>query len=140
MRSRIEANAGANDLKRAEGGLLDVEFLLAHLQLAHGKEIEALRQPGVFEALEAARDAGLIDALAHDELLGAYAFLRQVVNRMQILDGRPHDELPEGDALEVLARRVGYSAGGTLSAAQQLMEELDWHRKTTRRAFERYVV
>lgn len=140
MRARLQASGKPNDLKRGAGGTLDVEFLLAHLQLAHGASLPALQQPDVFEALEACRTHGLLDPRSHDAISEAYAFLRQCINRMQLCDGQPHDELPEGAALEVFAQRMGYRAGGGQSAAEQLNAELDWHRSAARKAFERFVV
>jgi glutamate-ammonia-ligase adenylyltransferase len=140
MRERLLAGAPRNDLKRAAGGTLDVEFLLAHLQLARGADIAALRRPDVLEALRACRDHDLLDARSHDALVEAYLFLRQCINRMQLCDGTPHDTLPDGPALEVFAQRMGYRAGGGQSAAGQLTAELDWHRAAARRAFERFVV
>jgi [glutamine synthetase] adenylyltransferase / [glutamine synthetase]-adenylyl-L-tyrosine phosphorylase len=139
MRARLEQESPRNALKRGRGGTLDVEFLLAHLQLKHAGEVPALRQPDLWEVLQVAREHGLIDHRDHDMVAGAYAFLRQVVNRLQVLDGVSRHELPEGDALEVFAMRMGYRPGAGLSAAQQLMEELDWHRENARAAFERLV-
>ncbi|MEZ5991405.1 MAG: bifunctional [glutamate--ammonia ligase]-adenylyl-L-tyrosine phosphorylase/[glutamate--ammonia-ligase] adenylyltransferase [Planctomycetota bacterium] len=140
MRTRLEQESPRNALKRGYGGTLDIEFLLAHLQLKHAEQIPALRQPDLWEVLEVAREHELIDPRSYDAISGAYAFLRQVVNRVQILNGVSVHELPEGDELEVFAMRMGYSAGGTMTAANQLMEELDWHRNNARQAFDQFVV
>lgn len=140
MRSRLQASGPTNDLKRGVGGTLDVEFLLAHLQMTHGADIPQLRQPDVFEALAVCRERGLIDARSHDAISEAYVFVRQCLNRMQLCDGKPHDELPQGADLEVFAQRMGYKPGGGQSAAEQLGAELDWHRSAARKAFERFVV
>lgn len=139
MRARLEQESPRNVLKRGRGGTLDIEFLLAHLQLRHAKDIPALRQPDLWEVLEVAREHELVDARAYDMIAGSYAFLRQVVNRLQILDGVSRHELPEGAALEVFAMRMGYRPGGGMSATDQLMEELDWHRNNARAAFDQFV-
>jgi glutamate-ammonia-ligase adenylyltransferase len=131
MRERLEAESTTSGLKHGRGGTLDIEFLLAHLQMKHD-----VRQPGVWEALDELHAKGVVDAPDRDAIAGAYAFLRQTVNRMQILDGMSRHELPEGTALEVFARRMGYQ--GDLPAAQ-LTEELDWHRNNARRLYEKYV-
>lgn len=136
MRERLQGESPRNALKRGPGGTLDVEFLLAHLQLKHGREIPGLKQPDLWEVLEVARENGLIDPQSYDAIGGAYAFVRQVVNRLQILDGVSRHELPEGQELEVFAMRMGYKSGHGMTAAQQLTEELDWHRGNARRAFE----
>lgn len=139
MRARLEQESPRNALKRGRGGTLDIEFLLAHLQLKHAKDIPALRQPDLWEVLEVAREHGLVDARLYDMIAGSYAFLRQVVNRLQILDGVSRHELPEGEELEVFAMRMGYRPGGGMNATDQLMEELDWHRDNARAAFTQVV-
>lgn len=139
MRERIEKQASAGDLKKGRGGLLDIEFLVGFLQLEHGPRIPALRTADFFEAFHLLPAEGLLDQRTHDALADAYAFLRQASNRLQLLDGRSVDALPEGDELETFARRMGFSAGGGLTAAEQLLEELEWHRHHARRAFTRYV-
>ena len=139
MRERLEGESPRNALKRGAGGTLDAEFLLAHLQLKHAREIPALKQPDLWEVLGVARNNGLIDERSYDAIAGSYAYLRQVVNRVQILDGVSRHELPEGDALEVFARRMGYSSGGGMTAADQLSEELEWHRHTARQMFDKFV-
>jgi glutamate-ammonia-ligase adenylyltransferase len=139
MRERLERESPRNALKRGPGGTLDVEFLLAHLQLKHAAQVPALKQPDLWEVLAVTREQGLIDPPSYDAIAGSYAFLRQVVNRLQILDGVSRHELPQGDALEVFARRMGYRGGGGLSAAEQLSEELQWHRHNARQMLEKYV-
>jgi glutamate-ammonia-ligase adenylyltransferase len=139
MRERLERESARNALKRGSGGTLDIEFLLAHLQLKHAASIPALKQPDLWEVLAVAREHGLIDPRSFDAISGSYAFLRQVVNRLQVLDGVSRHELPEGDGLEVFAKRMGYRAGGDMKAADQLMEELDWHRHNARKMFDKYV-
>ncbi len=131
MRERLEAESSSSGLKRGRGGTLDTEFLLAHLQMKHD-----VRQPGLWEALDELHAKGVVDAPDRDAIAGAYAFLRQTVNRLQILDGVSRHELPKGASLDVFARRMGYQAD---QPAEQLMEELDWHRNNARRLYEKYV-
>jgi [glutamine synthetase] adenylyltransferase / [glutamine synthetase]-adenylyl-L-tyrosine phosphorylase len=133
MRDRLASESARNALKRGEGGTLDIEFLLAHLQMRHG-----LRQPVMWEALDELQQAGHISAAEHDAIAGSYAYLRQVVNRLQLLDGVSRHELPQGEELEAFARRMGY-APGMHSPASQLMEELDWHRRCARELYNRFV-
>jgi glutamate-ammonia-ligase adenylyltransferase len=133
MRQRLERESASSVLKRGRGGTLDIEFMLAHVQMAQGARHDALREPNLWLALHAARQSGLLDEREYDQALGAYAFLRQVVNRLQIYDGVSTHDLPQGEALEVFARRMGYAG----DAAAQLTEELDWHRSNARALYER---
>jgi glutamate-ammonia-ligase adenylyltransferase len=139
MRTRVEKGAASGDLKRGQGGLHDVEFLVECLQLKHGATKPSMRQSGMFEALDACADEGLLDLATHDALLDAYAFVRQVQNRLQLLDGQSHDALPQGEEAELFARRAGYVAAGGMSASQQMAQELDYHRRNCRAAFDKYV-
>jgi glutamate-ammonia-ligase adenylyltransferase len=140
MRERLERESQTSPLKRGAGGTLDIEFLLAHLQLKHADKVPALKQADLWEVLHVARDAGIVDARSFDTISGAYAYLRAVVNRLQILDGQSRHELPKGPEIEVFARRMGYRSSGGLSAADQLTEELNWHRRAAREMFTRFVM
>jgi glutamate-ammonia-ligase adenylyltransferase len=139
MRERLERESSSSPLKRGAGGTLDIEFLLAHLQLKHADRVPALKQADLWEVLHVARDQGIVDARSFDTISGAYAYLRAVVNRLQILDGQSRHELPKDPELEVFARRMGYRSSGGLTAADQLTEELDWHRTQARAMFAKYV-
>ncbi|MCC6573542.1 MAG: hypothetical protein IT462_07105 [Planctomycetes bacterium] len=139
MRLKLQRDAGEDSLKRGVGGLLDVEFVIQHLQLKHGGDAVRLREPGLFEALEAARGLGFLDARTCDAMIGAYAFLRQAQNRRQLMDGASHGGLPQGDEMETFARRLGYVRVGVLSAADQFKEELAYHRRNARNAFDAVV-
>ncbi|MBX3460670.1 MAG: hypothetical protein KF696_12025 [Planctomycetes bacterium] len=129
MRARLEAEPG-NRLKRGPGGTLDIEFLLAHLQIKH-----RVPEPGLWEAIDSLAERGVLSAADADAIGGAYAFLRGVVNRLQLLDGTSRHELPPGPELEVFARRMGYTG----NALQQLTEELQWHTAAARRLYDKYV-
>jgi glutamate-ammonia-ligase adenylyltransferase len=140
MRERLEKESRRNTLKRGRGGTLDIEFLIAHLQLKHAAAIPALKQPDLWEALNVLREHRIVDDHDFDTISGAYAFLRQVVNRVQILDGNSSHELPEGPAREVFAKRMGYRSSGGFNALDQLNEELTWHQNSARAMYDNYVV
>ncbi|MCC6466118.1 MAG: bifunctional [glutamate--ammonia ligase]-adenylyl-L-tyrosine phosphorylase/[glutamate--ammonia-ligase] adenylyltransferase [Planctomycetes bacterium] len=139
MRARVQREAAAGDLKRAAGGTMDIEFVLAHLQMRHGREQPALRNPDVLALLEAARQSGLLDARTSDELTESYTFLRQAINRLQLHSGQPLDAVPEGEELEAYARRLGYAASGGMAAGAQLLQELAYHRGRVQAAVQRIV-
>ena len=132
MRKRLQDTAGANNIKRGAGGIVDIEFIVQMLQLKHGRELPAIRQPGTREALVALHQTGL---LSHDDfefLSVGYQALRTIEGRLRLMNATARDDLPD-DPLELsrLARQLDYpDAAHLLAEWQRLREE-------NRRRFER---
>jgi glutamate-ammonia-ligase adenylyltransferase len=130
MRQRLEGSRAERDLKRGFGGVVDVDFLVQLFQLKYGRERPALRTPNTWDALEALKTAGLLDAEDHSALRTGYDFLLRVQSRLRIVHNRSLDAVP-GDAREVekLARRLGYESGA------KFLAELERHTAQTRERF-----
>ncbi|BDG08361.1 bifunctional [glutamate--ammonia ligase]-adenylyl-L-tyrosine phosphorylase/[glutamate--ammonia-ligase] adenylyltransferase [Anaeromyxobacter paludicola] len=115
MRERIEAEIGqererGKNPKAGRGGLIDVEFAVQYLQLAHGHAFPELRVPSTPLALERLRAAGLLREGPHEALSRGYEFLRRLELRLRIVHDYTIDHLPRGGrALAQLARRLGYA-------------------------------
>jgi glutamate-ammonia-ligase adenylyltransferase len=130
MRERLEMSRPARDLKRGPGGLADVEFLVQMFQLAHGRELPALRVTNTWQALAALRAAGLLEQEEQAALRAAYDFLLRVQSRLRIVHNRTLDAVPESSAeVEKLARRLGFESGG------RFLQELNQHRGRTRELY-----
>jgi glutamate-ammonia-ligase adenylyltransferase len=114
--------------KLGRGGLADVEWTVQLLQLMHAHEHPSLRTTGTLAALDAAREAGLLDADDADTLEAAWRLATRVRNAIVLSRGRAADSLPT-DVRELagVARAVGYPAGHTAD----LLED---YRRLTRRA------
>jgi [glutamine synthetase] adenylyltransferase / [glutamine synthetase]-adenylyl-L-tyrosine phosphorylase len=139
MRERMETSRTHRDLKRGFGGIVDVEFLVQLLQLKYGERISALRATNTWDALKAARDAGLLTEADYDAARQGYDFLRLVESRLRIVHNRSLDELPQKpDDLEKLARRLGCQPTAQTSAAQQFLDELARHTARIRDLFLRH--
>ena len=87
MRQRLRAHqpqAGPFDIRRGDGGLVDVEFIAQSLQLAHGAQHEGLLVPQPLpQLLRALHQADCLDTSAHDGLQAAAACflsLRQIAS------------------------------------------------------------
>ena len=125
MRSRMEASASPRSLKRAAGGLVDVEFLVQSMILRHAREHPAVLQSNVWDALDALAEAGLLASESAATLRRGYSFLRFVEARLRIVTDRPLTEIPEpGTDLEKLARRAGYVAAEGIAATEPFLREL----------------
>ncbi|MGV8929160.1 MAG: bifunctional [glutamine synthetase] adenylyltransferase/[glutamine synthetase]-adenylyl-L-tyrosine phosphorylase [Brevundimonas sp.] len=85
--------AGAN-LKLGRGGIREIEFFAQTQQLILGGRNPGLRNPRTVEALAALRDAGHVSADACAGLVAAYATLRGLEHRVQMLDDEQTHTLP----------------------------------------------
>ena len=128
MRERMEReiadeSPGRYNSKLGRGGLVDVEFAVQFLQLAHGATDPQIRSANTPQALSLLLAHGHLSPHDHAPLARGYLFLRRLESRLRIVRDRSVDRLPETAAdLLRLARRMGYSgprAGDELLADYQ---------------------
>ncbi len=135
MRTKLEAN-GRGSLKRAAGGLVDVEFLVQAMQLKHGEAYPQIMQANVWDALESLRVTGLLPPEDADVLRDGYSFLRLVEARLRMVADRPLTVVPDAeDDREKLARRLGFEAGEGLTAGARFTTELTRVMSSIRQRF-----
>jgi len=114
MRERMESEIGkeaakGKNPKVGRGGIVDIEFAVQFLQLAHGHDHPSIRSPGTPEALLLLREAGLLQDGTYAALAQGYEFHRRLATRMRIVHDYGIDYLPAGGrSLAQLARRLGY--------------------------------
>jgi glutamate-ammonia-ligase adenylyltransferase len=96
------------DLKLGRGGIREIEFYVQTQQLILGGRNPALRSKRTLEALAALTDAGHVAAETCAELTDAYATLRAVEHRIQMLEDEQTHRLPDSD---IDRRRVSALAG-----------------------------
>jgi glutamate-ammonia-ligase adenylyltransferase len=122
VRRRMELELGREGpgrihLKFGAGGLVDVEFLVQVLQLAHGARHRALRTPSTRVALARLGALGILPEATARGLLEAYEFLRRLLRSLRLRQARPADCLPTtGHVLARLAREAGLDGGRALIA------------------------
>jgi glutamate-ammonia-ligase adenylyltransferase len=115
-------------LKLGRGSLSDVEFTVQLLQLQHGGDQPSVRTAGTLRALDALREADLVDRADASALAEAYRFCETARNALYLLDGRPADSLP-------VQRRDLVRLGLLLGYVYQPDVALrDHYRRLTRRA------
>ena len=119
------------DLKRGRGGIREIEFFAQTHQLIHGGRNPKLRSSDTRAALHALARVGLVEEATADQLAAAYARLRVVEHRIQMLEDRQTHEIPAGDALERLAHLDGFADGAALLA------DLQPHIAAAEQAFDR---
>jgi len=140
MRDKIEAQAQGHDLKRARGGMVDIEQLTQYLQLVHAREHPAVLVQETPAALERLGDHGLLRVEEAHWLRDTYLFFRRVEMRLQIALGLDTKEVPEsGEALRTLALRLGYTDTAEGEAGHLLLNDLENATSSTRVRYERIV-
>jgi glutamate-ammonia-ligase adenylyltransferase len=140
VRTRMELELGREGpgrihLKFGAGGLVDVEFLVQVLQLAHGRRHRALQTPSTRIALARLGALGILPEPTAQSLLEAYEFLRGLLRSLRLRQVRPPDCLPTtGHVLARLAREAGLESGRALLARHR--EVAEFVRAEYRRAME----
>jgi [glutamine synthetase] adenylyltransferase / [glutamine synthetase]-adenylyl-L-tyrosine phosphorylase len=101
-------------LKLGPGGLSDVEWTVQLLQLQHGYAIGGLRTTRTLAALDAAVDAGLVEASDAAALRASWRFAARIRDAVMLVRGRPGDTIPaKYDELTAVARLLGYKPAET---------------------------
>jgi glutamate-ammonia-ligase adenylyltransferase len=120
IKARIEAERiprgteRARHLKLGPGGLSDVEWTVQLLQLRHARDVAGLRTTRTLAALDAAVEAGLVEAADAAALRTAWRFAARIRNAITLVRGRPGDTLPvKHDELTAVARLLGYKPAAT---------------------------
>ena len=122
MRERVTDHIPADEidvqLKLGPGGLRDIEFTVQLLQLVHGANDPAIRQPGTIAALTALAEHGYVGREEAAEFARDYRVLRVLEHRLQLARLRRTHLMPrDEDGLRVLGRSSGLArTAGELSA------------------------
>lgn len=101
MRARIDTERHTDNpwkLKHSRGGLLDIEFIVQYLQLAHAHVHPGILSPSTTTALARSVEAGVLPEQVGQELISATRFFRslQALLRLTVGMTRDPDRYPEG--------------------------------------------
>jgi [glutamine synthetase] adenylyltransferase / [glutamine synthetase]-adenylyl-L-tyrosine phosphorylase len=125
MKRQIQAYRGCGEVaveghnvKLGRGGIREIEFFVQTQQLIAGGRHPALRGRETLATLEQLARGGWIDADARDDLESAYAFLRTVEHRLQMVADEQTHTLPSNpEELVAFARFMGYPDRDAFAAA-----------------------
>jgi glutamate-ammonia-ligase adenylyltransferase len=143
LKERAEADVvrrgvAEREVKRAPGGIRDIEFAVQVLQLVHGRTDPDLRSPTTLTALAEMRAAGYVAPDDADGLADAYRFLRRVEHALQIEDDQQTHTLPtDRDHRRRIARVLGYRGTPESGATDAFDRDLARKRNVVRRVHER---
>ncbi len=125
------------NVKLGTGGIREIELIVQALQVCHGGQTPQICERNTMKGLSALRDQSLISAEERDTLAQAYVFLRDVENKLQMVNDAQTHSLPSGaEELAACARRLGYSGDDHDSAAEQFRRDYQSHTSQVNRIFE----
>lgn len=94
---RHHSGALERNLKLGSGGIRENEFFVQALQLLYGGRMPELQVPSHEEAVRALAKAGVLPQPEAEEILADYWLLRERENRVQMVDERQTQDLPEDE-------------------------------------------
>ncbi|MBX3096051.1 MAG: hypothetical protein KF812_04250 [Fimbriimonadaceae bacterium] len=115
MRQQLDTFRGENDLKRAPGGIRDIEFAVQVRQLLFGAGNPYLQTRRTHDAIDALASIGQMSVETADRLKRAYEQLRHWEHGLQsVADSQTHDLPTTQAAWERLAAACRVADGDTL--------------------------
>nr|WP_281381081.1 bifunctional [glutamate--ammonia ligase]-adenylyl-L-tyrosine phosphorylase/[glutamate--ammonia-ligase] adenylyltransferase [Desulfurispira natronophila] len=129
--TKIRKNLHSN-VKLGRGGIREIEFFIAIIQLLYGGKDRQLQQFSTARALDVLQDQKYIERSDAEELWQCYLFLRNVEHRIQMHDQRQSHTVPDDEACQLrLARQMGYdSIAAFQGALQEIMQTVNGHFTT----------
>jgi glutamate-ammonia-ligase adenylyltransferase len=132
----LGSKQGTYDIKRGEGGIMDIDFLTHYLQLLHGHEDTSLRTSSTRTALRKLSAAGNIDNAVSKFLLEAYDYLKTIENHVRVFDMKSISTFPKDISKSVgLLRSMNYQDDNIENAAGQFMDDYRNMTQKTRNIF-----
>ncbi|WPZ36976.1 bifunctional [glutamine synthetase] adenylyltransferase/[glutamine synthetase]-adenylyl-L-tyrosine phosphorylase [Thalassobaculum sp. OXR-137] len=108
-RKAAVVKAEGQNVKLGRGGIREIEFFAQTQQLIWGGRDARLRVRGTEDALKALVEAGRVREEVASDLKLSYRFLRKVEHRLQMIEDKQTQELPQDPAaLDRFAAFLGY--------------------------------
>lgn len=118
MRMAMQKDCDPNNLKRGQGGTVDVEFAIQMLQLKHVNENRSVLVPGTLAAIEQLVALEYLSPEDGRDLSAGYQLLRSVEARLRLMNTSARHDLPKNEKqLAKLAYLLNYSDANQLSAS-----------------------
>jgi [glutamine synthetase] adenylyltransferase / [glutamine synthetase]-adenylyl-L-tyrosine phosphorylase len=133
-RDELLRTAGDRNLKRGQGGTIEVEILTQVLTLQHIGEQSELFVPGTVESIERLRGSGFLLDSDANRLRDGYNFLRSIESGLRLMNTRARHDLPESP---IELARLAYVLNLPDSAG--LVAQCDEHRRQIRTLYEKFV-
>jgi len=116
-RGGTKISVEGHDVKVGRGGIREIELYAQTQQLIWGGKQPSLRQRGTIETLQELSRLNHVDEVAADELGEAYEFLRRVEHRLQMVDDKQTQQIPDTtDGVDHIAAFLGEPDGAVFGA------------------------
>lgn len=136
MREKIEREKQSETIKAGAGGLVDVEFIAQTLVLHYGAEYPAMRLTATITSLRAASENELLPKAEAEQLIDSYLFLREIENRLRIVNNVSLDTLPtDTDELEALTRRYALRIHSEKPSPKKFLQWISVRTQSVRSIF-----
>ncbi|HXU92036.1 MAG TPA: bifunctional [glutamate--ammonia ligase]-adenylyl-L-tyrosine phosphorylase/[glutamate--ammonia-ligase] adenylyltransferase, partial [Gallionella sp.] len=123
IRQEVQRRDRLNNIKLGPGGIREIEFIAQVFQLIRGGRDAGLRIRPTLQVLQILGAQGQLEADTVEKLREAYVFLRNLEHRLQYLDDRQTQDLPENPEDHArLAQGMGYAD------YPAMLEQLNHHR------------
>ncbi len=135
--SEMSSRESARNVKLGQGGIREIEFFAQSLQLLYGGGHPELRTPTTLTALDRLVDSGFVSSGDHRTLREAYILLREIEHRLQLVEDRQTQIIPDDprEKARLLRRLRGPEAGPPRTDSEAL--ELDELRSRAQRSVRR---
>lgn len=140
MRKRVQDEKGdikgKFEVKRGNGGIMDIDFLTHYLQLMHGHDIPELRACSTRTVLKILAQNSLIRKDESEELLHAYDYLKRIEACARLFDMKSVSAFPrQTDEHLPVAAAMGYAENN----ADQFVHEYTKITDYVRGRFKKYL-
>jgi len=140
MKTRIETSLARSratgwNLKLGRGGIREIEFVIQSTQLVNAGKDARIRERNSLAALTALVEHRYLTREDGAALAAAYRFLRQVEHKIQLVDERQTQVVPEGEGERSLARRLGYGQAEPTAAVTEFRDDCTRHGDIVHAAF-----
>jgi glutamate-ammonia-ligase adenylyltransferase len=146
MKAKVDEKVSARgqtgrNVKLGTGGIREIELVTQSLQATHAAKLPQLLDRNTLRGLTALREHSLIAAKDFDTLHKAYLFLRDVENKLQMVDDAQTHSLPrEDEELRACALLLGYSPTmPNESPVDPFLRDYQRHTNGVNRIFEKVV-
>ena len=108
VRNEVERRDILDNIKLGPGGIREIEFIVQLFQLVRGGRDAELREPSTLAVLPLLAARNQLPPAAVRELMDAYVFLRNLEHRLQYLDDKQTQALPDDtDDRALIASSMG---------------------------------
>ena len=146
MKARLDGKISARgqtdrNVKLGTGGIREIELVVQSIQAMHGGRMPEILDRNTLRSLVALRGKSLLSDEEFTTLHRAYLFLRDVENKLQMVDDAQTHSLPrEREELRTCARLLGYLEDSpNESPSDPLLREYQQHTRGVNRIFEKVV-